>query len=215
MKYGTILFDMDGTILDSQPGIVRGLQLALKKYGIVESDEAIRGLIGPPLSKTVLTRYGLTEARRDEIMAEFRRYQFARGMLDCRVYDGVREMLKSLREAGLKLGIATNKPADMHAAQMEHFQLVEFFDAVEANNPAQTRGTKSDFVRWAMEGCGATPDNTLMVGDRAGDIQGGKDNGMDTMGVLYGYGSAEELNGCRPTYIAETPEQATEIILHC
>ena len=213
MKYDTIIFDFDGTISDSEGAITRGFQKGLAAFGVEETLENIKALIGPPLGKTIQTKYGFNPEDAVAAMTICKNFQISpEGLEVISLYDGMMELLQRLKELGLKLAIATNKPLPTVKPQMTHLGLDELFDALEANDVAQTRGSKSDFVRWAMEGCGSTPDRCLMVGDRKADVVGGKDSAMDTCGVLYGYGSREEMEGCTPTYIISTPLELLEVV---
>ncbi len=212
MGYTTVIFDYDGTLVDSQEGIAKGFQQALAAYGIREEVEEIKKLIGPPLSRTIVTKYGFGEEDAKEAMAIFRRYVREHGNEECRVFDGVPEMLRGLREAGLSLAIATNKPESIALPQIRYLGLEPYFSAIMANNDAQDRGSKSDFVRMALEACGGSAAQSLMVGDRRNDIEGGKAVGLDTAGVLYGYGSPEEIRDSAPTYVAATPLEILNLV---
>ncbi len=214
MRYKNVIFDLDGTIIDSQLGIAKGFQSALKAYGVEEDIEVIKGLIGPPLSRTIITKYGFSEEDGAAAMKIHMQYCREIGVYEGSIYDGVIEMLDTLKEKGATVTIATNKPEELALLQMEHLKLKDYFKVIIGNNITQTRGNKSDFVRMAMEEAGFNDkENTIMIGDRYHDIDGGKDNNLDTIGVLYGYGSEEEMRGCNPTYIAKTPGDVTKIIL--
>ena len=213
MKYDTIIFDFDGTISDSEGAITRGFQKGLAAFGVEETLENIKALIGPPLGKTIQTKYGFSPEDGAAAMTICKEFQISpEGLAVVSLYDGIVELLNELKAMGLKVAIATNKPFPTVTAQLKHLKIDHLFDAMESNNELQNRGSKTDFVRWAIEGCGSTPDRCLMVGDRSNDLVGGKANGTDTAGVLYGYGSRKELADCQPTYLCDTPAQLLEII---
>lgn len=213
MKYDTIIFDFDGTLCDSEGAITHGFQKGLAAFGVEESLENIKALIGPPLGKTIQTKYGFSPENGAAAMKICMNFQLsAEGMAVISLYDGIVELLSGLKALGLKLAVATNKPFPTVTAQMKHLGIDSFFDALESNNDLQNRGTKADFVRWAMEGCGSTPERCLMVGDRKNDLIGGQQNGTDTAGVLYGYGSREELSVCAPTYLCANTRELLEAI---
>ena len=213
MKYDTIIFDFDGTVSDSEGAITHGFQKGLAAFGVEESVENIKPLLGPPLGKTIQTKYGFNPEDAVAAMTICKNFQISpEGLAVISLYDGMMELLQGLKELGLKLAVATNKPLPTVQPQMKHLGLDGMFDALEANDVPQTRGTKSDFVRWAMEACGSTPERCLMVGDRKVDIVGGKDNAMDTCGVLYGYGSREEMEGATPTYLISTPLELLDVV---
>ena len=215
MKYDTIIFDFDGTLSDSEAGITRGFQKGLAAFGVEETLENIKALIGPPLSKTIITKYGFSPEDGAAAMKICKEYQLSdEGLSVVHLFDGVAEMLDGLKAMGLKLAIATNKPSTVAEVQFRHFGIDRWFDVTETNNADQTRGTKTDFVRWAMQRCGSQPQRCLMVGDRIHDLTGGKENGMDTAAVLYGYGSRTELEAAAPTCLAATPGELLDFILN-
>lgn len=213
MKYDTVIFDFDGTLCDSEGAITHGFQRGLAAFGVEETLENIKALIGPPLGKTIQTKYGFNPTDAVAAMTICKNFQVSpEGLAVVSLYEGIVPMLQQLKALGLKLAIATNKPLPTVSAQMEHLGLAHTFDALEANDLPQTRGTKADFVRWAMEACGSAPDRCLMVGDRNQDIRGGQTHGMDTAAVLFGYGSREELEGCSPTVLCASPAQLLAFI---
>ena len=214
MTYKTVVFDLDGTLIDSYEGIAKAFQQALLYKGVQESIETIKSLIGPPLYRTIITRYGFTEAEGKEAMKRHRDYLKEKGIYECSVFEGVEEMLQSLSDAGITLAIASNKPDYSTFAQLDHLGLSKFFTSIVCNNEDQTRGTKSDFIRIALEECGVKDKSAaIMVGDRGEDIQCGKENGLDTIGVLYGYGTKEEMREHQPTYVVKSPADVRKIIL--
>lgn len=206
MKYKAVIFDLDGTILDSQKGIAKAFQSALKAYGVEESVENIAKLIGPPLARTIITHYGFSEEDGAEAMKVHRKYLREKGIYECGIFDGVIDMLDRFKKSGVKMAIATNKPEEFAVAQLKYYKMEHYFEGIFGNNLEQTRGSKGDFVREAMESCKVLDSkDAVMVGDRKNDIQGGVENGLDTIAVLYGYGSEEELNNCGANYVVKTP----------
>lgn len=214
MKYDTIIFDFDGTLANTQEGVTKGTQKGLAAFGVEETLENIKGLIGPPLTFTVQEKYGLSPEQATAAMKICEQHQVGEGIDQVCLFEGVLPLLEELTRMGLKLAVATNCPATTAKAQLAYLKLDGCFDAVETNNDSQTRGTKTQFVRWAMESCSSTPDRCLMVGDRKHDLIGGQENGMDTAAVLYGYGSQAELEACTPTYLCATPADLLEYIVH-
>ncbi len=213
MKYDTIIFDFDGTLCDSEGAITRGFQKGLAAFGVQESLENIKALIGPPLGKTIQTKYGFSPEDGAAAMKICKEFQISEeGLAVVSLYPGIVELLEELKAMGLKLAIATNKPFPTVTAQLAHLGISHFFDAMESNNELQNRGSKTDFVRWAMEGCGSTPEPCLMVGYRKKDLERGRQNGTDTAGVLYGYGSRQELEACAPTFLCASPAELLETV---
>jgi len=214
MAYKTVVFDLDGTLIDSYQGIARAFQQALLYKGVEESVETIKSLIGPPLSRTIVTRYGFTEEEGREAMKRHREYLQTKGIYECRVFGGIEELLQTLRGADITLAIASNKPDYATFAQLEHLGLRKYFASVVCNDERQTRGTKCDFIRIALEECGVGDKSAaIMIGDRGEDIRCGTDNGLNTIAVLYGYGTEEELRACGPTYTVKSPAEIGKIIV--
>ena len=212
MKYDTIIFDFDGTLADTQEGLTKAFQKGLAAFGVEETLENIKALIGPPLTKTIQTKYGFSPEQAAVAMKICEDYQLGEGVAEVRFFDGIPQMLDGLKELGLNIAIATNCPATTANGQIDFLRLRSWLKVVETNNDSQSRGTKTQFVRWAMEGCGSTPERCLMVGDRIHDLIGGQENGMDTAAVLFGYGSRQELESGNPTYLCDTPAQLLEAI---
>lgn len=214
MKYDTIIFDFDGTLANTQEGVTKGTQKGLAAFGVEESLENIKALIGPPLTITVQTEYGLTPEQAAAAMKICEQHQIGEGIDQVCLFEGIPQLLEELTKLGLHLAIATNCPATTAKTQLEYLGLDRWFSVVETNNDSQTRGTKAQFVHWAMDDWHSKADRCLMVGDRKHDLIGGQENGMDTAAVLYGYGSREELEGCDPTYLCATPADLLECIVN-
>jgi len=214
MGYKYVVFDLDGTILDSHEGICACFQKALEFCGIEESVENIRKLLGPPLSKTIITKYGVSKEQGAEAMKIHMKRLKEKGIYESKVYEGIPNLLKTLTENGIKIAIATNKPEEPSILQLKHFDLAKYFEIIIGNDYTQTRGTKGDFIRMTLEHMGVKDKKeAVMVGDRYNDLEGGVENGLDTIGVTYGYGSKEEIEGCNPTHIASCAEDVLDIVL--
>lgn len=214
MGYKYVVFDLDGVIVDSHEGICRCFQKALAAYGVEESVENIKKLLGPPLSKTILTKYKFSKEDGAAAMKIHMKRLREKGIYECKIYEGVPEMLKKLTDNGIKISIATNKPEEPSRMQLEHFDLIKYFESVQGNNYTQDRGTKGEFIKMTMDDMGVTDKSeVIMVGDRYNDLEGGVENGLDTLGVTYGYGSKEEIEGCNPTYIVSSPMEIADVVL--
>ena len=133
-----------------------------------------------------------------------REYYHDRGIFESSVFPGVHDMLRGLKEAGCRLGLATCKPRHSALRVLHHYDLAGYFDYADGLDPdGGAVMTKSAVVRRCLEKLGGSPDKALMAGDRADDIEGGHSAGMRAAGVLYGYGSREELSGAE--YLCESP----------
>ena len=203
--YNTIFFDLDGTLTESGVGITNAVDYALKKFGIENADPAILyKFIGPPLIQSFAKYYGFTEEQGWQAVLYYREYYTEKGMFENRVYEGVEELLKKLRESGRKLVVATAKPEVQARIVLEHFGIAKYFDLIAGAALDETRTKKTEVIAYALEKCGITDvSQVLMIGDREDDMKGAKQNGMTCVGVLYGYGSEEELRGAVAYYIAE------------
>lgn len=205
--YNTVLFDLDGTLTDPGIGITNSVAYALKKYGIeVEDRKSLYPFIGPPLQDSFMKYYGFSEEKALEAIWCYREYFADKGLFENEVYEGVRELLGKIRQSGRKTVVATSKPEEFAVRILEHFGLLEYFDVVAGASMDEKRNKKGDVIRYAMEKGGFSDEGTVMIGDREHDIFGAKENGMDSIGVLYGYGDREELEGAGATYIAEGVE---------
>ena len=212
MELDTVLLDLDGTLTDPGLGITNSIAHALREAGMaVPPREQLYRFIGPPLLEEFQAVYGLDEAGARRLLAGFRAYFEETGIWENRVYDGVPEMLARLREAGLRLVLATSKPEVFARRILERFGLMPYFHTVAGSDCAETRARKGQVVAYALEQSGAR--RALMVGDRRHDVDGARENGLPCLGVLYGYGSREELAAAGAAGLAETPAAAADWIL--
>ena len=211
-----VLFDLDGTLTDSAPGITAAAAYALSHYGIdVPDRRALLRFVGPPLRDSFMEFYGFSAEQAEEAVTRYyRAYYRERGLFECSVYDGVPEMLEALRALGARLLLATSKPEVFARAVLERFGLLPLFSGVTGSNLDGTRESKAEVVACALAGAGVSdPAAAVMVGDRRFDVAGARAAGVDTIGVLYGYGSLNELTQAGADDIAATPEQLRDLIL--
>lgn len=203
MNHKYILFDLDGTLTDPKEGITKSVEHALNHFGIKVYDlDDLIPFIGPPLKSSFQNFYALNDEHADEAVAKYREYYVPKGMYENRVFDGVHEMLSGLCEAGYTLILATSKPEVMAVQVMRHFGLDKYFAHMCGSTLGDERGTKGLVIKYALELAGITdPDDAIMVGDKSHDIKGAKENGLRSIGVLYGYGTSAELQEARPDYI--------------
>lgn len=205
--YDTVLFDLDGTLTDSGPGIMNAVRHSLDRLDLEVGDEDnLRKFVGPPLEESYQVLYGLSGGQVDRALGYYREYYHGMGgVYENAVYPGVRELLAKLRAAGKRLIISTSKGETGTNKVLEHFALRRYFDFVATANH-EDRNTKTEVIRYALKECGITDvSGCVMVGDRENDITAARNVGMDSIGALYGYGSLRELQDAGATYIAETP----------
>ena len=215
MKKRNILFDLDGTLTDPGTGITRSVQYALQYYGIEETRrEVLEAFIGPPLKEQFMKYYGFSPRQASEAIDHYREYFQETGIFENQVYPGIRQMLKALKDDGRILWVATSKPEPFAQRILEHFDLDGYFSCVAGASMDETRVKKGEVIAYAIERMGAERRADLvMVGDREHDILGAAENGMDSIGVLYGYGSREELEQAGAGRIAKTVWELERMLL--
>ncbi|MBP5294710.1 MAG: HAD family hydrolase [Lachnospiraceae bacterium] len=204
--YQYVLFDLDGTLTDPGEGITNSVMYALRHFGIEETDrEKLFSFIGPPLVDSFMEKYGFSEEDAREATRLFRVYFQERGIFENVPYEGMIECLNELKERGHILAVATSKPEVFARRILERFGFLPCFDYVFGASMDETRTRKDEVIAYALEEMGVTDRSAcVMVGDRSHDMIGARKNGLDAIGVLFGYGSREELEEAGARYIAET-----------
>ena len=213
--YDAILFDLDGTLTDSSPGIINSIVYALDKYGItVEDTVKLRKFLGPPLHESFKEFYGFDEEKAMEAVLFYREYFSTEGLFENQVYNGIPDLLQKLNDNGKRVIAATSKPQKFTDRIMEHFDLAKYFEFTAGSNMDGTRSKKAEIIEYALNECKITnKSNVIMVGDRKHDIIGAKSVGIDSIGVEYGYGDYDELKNAGATYIVKTVEELEAVIL--
>ena len=213
--WNTILFDLDGTLTDSQEGIINSITGALAYFGIQEERENLLEFVGPPLDESFRLRYGFSQEQIAVGIEKFREYFNRRGWLENAPYPGVEELLRDLRGAGRRLLVATSKPENMAVQVLEHFGLAPYFDRI-CGAPAdnQEGARKANVIRSALQwmGCEDLSD-VVMVGDRRHDIDGAHEAGLQAIGVLYGYGDRAEHERAGAEFIAGDLDELRRLLL--
>lgn len=202
--YKTVLFDLDGTLTDPGIGITNSVMYALGKFGISVADRSeLYRFIGPPLIDSFTDYYGFDHEKSELAVKYYREYFTDIGIFENKIYDGVADMLTQLKSSGIRILLATSKP-DVYAVRiLEHFGIAQYFDHVAAATLDGKINHKDEVIRLALTL--VEPENkadVLMVGDRKYDITGANKLGIDSVGVLYGYGNEKELTDAGATYIA-------------
>lgn len=212
--YDIVLFDLDGTIIDSGLGITNSVTYALKKYGIeVEDRTSLYKFIGPPLYKSFMNFYGFSEEEAHKAVDYYREYYSVHGVFENDVYEGIEELVKALYEKGKTIVLATSKPEDYARKILEHIGLSKYFTFIAGSEMSHSRVDKIEVIAYAFENCGILEyDKAIMIGDREYDIIGAKHFNMDSIGVLFGYGSREELSKAGATYIVENAMEILNIV---
>ncbi|MBN2794239.1 MAG: HAD-IA family hydrolase [Clostridia bacterium] len=198
-----ILFDLDGTLIDSGPGITNAAAYALSKYNIEEPAETLKYFVGPPLYETFSRFSEIHNVH--EAVEHFRVYYKKQGMFECHVYDGIIELLQFLKKSNINIFLATSKPEIFAKQILENYQLTPYFDGIVGSTLDETRTKKADVIEYLMFNYNVkNTKEILMVGDREHDIMGAHHHKIKGIGVLYGYGDKEEMMNCKADYIVET-----------
>jgi len=208
----TLLLDLDGTLTDPRPGIVGCIQHALRGAGLAVPAEAeLLGWIGPPLLRSFQDLTG-DAALAERCLALYRERFGAVGYRENAVYPAIPAVLTALRAAGHRLLLATSKPLVYAERILAHFGLAEHFTAAYGAGLDGSLADKDQLIAAILERQGLAPGACLMVGDRAHDVRGAAANGMACIGVLYGYGSAEELEQAGARALVARPEELPAVV---
>ena len=203
--YKAVFIDLDGTITESGEGCMNAARYMFEKAGYEENDEVrIRAFVGPPVKHHLINAYGFPEEEAARIYAYYREYYLSKGMYESRLYDGIEDALCAIKSSGKALYVATSKPEIMAIPILERYGLLGIFDAVFGARHEEGIFDKTQVLEYAMNRLGGAPAGSVMVGDRSHDILGGRAVGIDTVGVLYGYGDRKELMDCGPDYLVDT-----------
>ena len=207
-----ILFDLDGTLTDPAEGITACVQHALQRLGhVAPPREGLLRFIGPPLHVSFRDLLG-DDALIDDAVAHYRERFASVGLFENRLYPEIPSLLEGLQRDGHVLRVATSKPRVFAQRIIEHFNLNRFFDAVYGAELDGTRSDKADLIAHLIESEKLGSDHAWMVGDRAFDIVGAQRNAIASVGVLWGYGSREELADAGATVLIETPRELQEVV---
>lgn len=212
--YKTLLFDLDGTLTDPGEGITNSVAYALRCFGITPPPrEALHPFIGPPLVDSFQKYYELSHEDALKAVDCYREYYRDRGIFENALYAGIDELLRDLRAHGYQIILATSKPEQFAIQILDHFGILPYFHHVAGALMDESRTKKSEVIAHALAISGADPSSTLMIGDREYDVLGAKEFGIPTVGVLFGYGSREELEAAGAAHIAETVPALRELLL--
>lgn len=208
-----LLFDLDGTLTDSAEGIINSVRYALDKFGIAENDEKkLCTFVGPPLYDSFRELYGMSHDDANLAIVYYREYFVSKGLYENTVYGGIREMLERLLNKDKKLILATSKPEKFAREILKNFSLDGYFYEIFGATMDEKLCRKDDIIEYALTRTGVSPDDAVMIGDRRYDIEGGRKNGLTTVGVLYGYGNRDELTAAKSDYIASTVNELEKIL---
>ncbi|MGN1410488.1 MAG: HAD family hydrolase [Eubacteriales bacterium] len=212
-----VLFDLDGTLTDPALGITNSIMYALGKMGReIPARESLYRFIGPPLVPSFCEFLGMSAEEAQDALRLYREYFGVRGLFENEVYPEIPAALEKIRDSGRKLLVATSKPEHYARRILEHFALDEYFDLICGATMDEKRVKKADVISCALDSAGVTDekkDGVIMVGDRLHDVEGAKENRISSLGVLWGYGSRDELTDAGADFIAADTDEMLKIIL--
>ena len=212
MRYQYLLFDLDGTITDPKVGITTCVQYALEHFGIHEPDnDKLEPFIGPPLQDSFEQFYHMDAETAKQAVAKYRERFQTVGLYENEIYDGMADLLKTLKEGGCRLAVASSKPTVFVKKILEHFDVVQYFDVVDGS-----RAKKEEVVQEALRQLDpkgqVSSGQMVMIGDRCFDVQGAKAHHLDSIGVAYGYAAEGELQQAGATFVVDTVQQLKELL---
>lgn len=202
-----IIFDLDGTLTQSHQGIINSARHALASYGIDNPDTTkLYAFIGPPLLDSFRQQFGFSEEKAKGAVARYREYYETKSWCENNVYDGIPAMLSGLRQQGCKLYVATSKVELFAVRILDYFGISQYFDMIAGASFDFARSSKTEVLQYLLQetGMAGCLSDAVMVGDRKYDILGAKAVGLDSIGVLYGYGNRDELEAAGANLIVAT-----------
>jgi phosphoglycolate phosphatase len=216
MNQKHLFLDLDGTLTDSRPGILASMRHAMTVLGIeIPADEALSRLIGPPTRDAFRELLGSSDPELNERTIAIYRQRYATlGLFESSLYPGIAQGLQALREAGFGLSVVTSKPEVYANTIIDHFELRRYFEHVYGSELSGERSNKGELIAHVLSSTGISPARVWMIGDRLHDIAGAKQNGLSAAGVLWGYGSREELSAAGADVLFQTMPELVRAFAH-
>ncbi len=215
-KYDYVIFDFDGTVVDTGEGILKSLQYSFKEMGReIPNLDDLKKFIGPPIHYSYTTYYGVSEEEVGLYIKKYRERYRAKGIYECELYKGFPEVLDTLHKNGVKVGIASSKPESLIYDVADYLGVTEKFDAIvgvqidDSNHSSKTGLVLNSMKKLNVE----DKSKVLMVGDRCYDIDGAAGAEVDSCGVLWGYGSKDEFEAHNATYVVSDTEELLNLVL--
>lgn len=214
MRYSAVIFDFDGTICDTGEGILKSAKYALEAFGYNAPDyEELTCFIGPPLLITFQEKFGADAARADELVKKFRERYTNKGVFESKLYDGIKELLISLKKDNIKIGIASSKPQEYIETLLDHFGIKSYFDVICGVTFTADCESKASIIARCQKELNIAGNECIMVGDKKYDIEGAKTNLIDSVGVLWGYGTKFEHIEAGAKFIVDKIEDIEAVAL--
>lgn len=201
-----IIFDLDGTISKSAPGILNAFEYALEKMGKRYSRDDLYKYIGPPLRESFVKELG--EDLADQGVDFYREYYFTKGLFETEIYDGIKDLLDNLNSKGYKIFLATSKGEESSKKILEYFGILDYFSYVSGSE--NNKNTKKKVIDHLLKENNLKSSESIMIGDRSYDIEAANNLDIETIAVTYGYGNKEEFE--KASFIANSPYEIINII---
>ena len=212
-KYQAILIDLDGTVIDSGPGIMESVQYALEKMGYEAADpETLRKFVGPSLIDSFTHLYSMSREDAEKATAYYREVYSTGNIFHFDIYEGIEHCLQELKKAGKRLILVTSKPHVFAERILAKSKLERYFEYQTGPELSDDSSQKVRLIEKAVLECGLKKEETIMVGDTHFDIDGAVQAGIDSVGVTYGYGRGEELAEAGATYLVNSPEELASFL---
>lgn len=204
MKYKFLLFDLDGTLVDTTEGVLKSAQSALQHFGILVETENLMNFFGPPLKYSFSTLYGLSESDAEKAIKIYTERYNSFGYIESQIFPEISEILTKAKEKGYILGVATSKPQDQAVEMLKYHSIIDHFDIISGATPDGMISQKHEVIIEALKQLKALEhkDKVLMIGDMRFDIIGAKKTGIDSLGIYTGTASENELEQEGATYVA-------------
>lgn len=208
-----LLFDLDGTLTDPFLGITKSVAYSLRSFGIEVNDlETLKPFIGPPLDVSFQEYYQMSEQQSWLAVEKYREYFSTKGLFENKVYEGMGDLLRSLKEQGYQLYVCTSKPEVFAKEILDHFSLTQYFDGIYGASLDGQLKNKGDVIAYCLKQEHLNAKDCIMIGDRQHDIVGAHQNHIPCIGVLYGYGSLEEFKEYQCDYIVKDLKELNKVI---
>ena len=209
-----ILFDLDGTLTNPYEGITKSVQYSLASFGIDENQKNLKRFIGPPLTWAFKEYYGFDDEKAAQAVKKYRERFSTKGLYENDLYEGIPELLDTLKKSGSEIILATSKPIEFSEKIIDYFDLTQYFSFMAGSTLKGERDTKAEVIEYALQEMNITDlSQAVMIGDREHDIYGAKANNIESIGVLYGFGNREEFEKAGADYICDTVHNLGKFIL--
>lgn len=210
-QYQAVLFDLDGTLVDTQRGIIFCFEQTFAQFGVALGEKQLKRYLGPPLRKSFGEH--LPQDMVEQAVEKYRALYDRCGIKQAQVFDGVLPMLKALKERGIVTAVATSKMHEAAQKVLEYFHLSEYFDVIQGASRDSSLDTKTAVMQRVLEHPALKGCRAVMVGDREHDLTGAANCGIDAVGCMYGYAQPGELEAGETVYLAGTPQDLTKWLM--